>query len=362
MDYFRKHDSTSSDLWLNLSALRRDQKFDEVQEVIRSFLAIHGKKAEPWMYELLSVAMEMNHRPPEQFKAALGFAADLAVQHRQPYDLTRVADSLHLHGLDTRAAELLDLAAEIDPGSPRPLIMSMNLAREMLDAKRMGEAVDRFLALGWPGQDDAWRAETHRQVEDLAKALREKGRSEEAQALLERLPEAETRDLVIRLKWTGDADLDLVVQEPLGATARVLQARTVFGGAIVANGYGKHPLEVYSAPRAFPGVYKVDIETIYNDEKSPAQEVTLEYVLHEGTPEEKVEAVPIDLGSTSPITIVLDRGRRTEVLPYQAPASPTSAVGPESAGTEKAPRPTPPSITPGQAADALRPQATSPPR
>jgi hypothetical protein len=188
------------------------------------------------MYELMAVTLEINGRSKEQVQKSLGYAADLAVKARHPFDLTRVADSLHLAGLDRRAGELIDLAASIDPGQARPLIMSVNLAQSLNDPGRMADAAERLLSLGWPGTDETWRAELRKQVEELAAKLQTAGRAEEAQTLLDRLAAAEPRDVVLRLQWQGDADLDLFVTEPLGAEASVLRPRTVFGGAILANG------------------------------------------------------------------------------------------------------------------------------
>ena len=84
----------------------------------------------------------------------------------------------------------------------------------------MADAVDRLLALGWPGSDARLRSDARKQVEQLAKTLHEEGREREADTLLARLTQAEARDLFIRLTWLGDAGLGLVVDEPLGATAR----------------------------------------------------------------------------------------------------------------------------------------------
>src|SRR5262249_26251474 len=155
--------------------------------------------------------------------------------------------------------------------------------------KRMGESVERLLSLGWPGLDEAVRRDARKQVEALAKSLTEEGRAAEADALLARLPEAEARDLVVRLSWLGDADLHLGVGEPLRGTDKVSAPRTVFGGAIVKNGFGAHPEEVYTCPRGFDGEYTIRVETIANDEKKPALKATLEIITHEGTPQEHKE-------------------------------------------------------------------------
>ena len=54
--------------------------------------------------------------------------------------------------------------------------------------------------------------------------LREEDRGDEADRSLASLPAAEARDVFIRLTWDGDADFDLVVQEPLGAPRPVHHA------------------------------------------------------------------------------------------------------------------------------------------
>src|SRR5262249_1178480 len=155
---------------------------------------------------------------------ALGYAADLAVQSRNPNYLVSVADQMFLLGYLDRVGTLLDQAAELVPYSAGPSVMSINLAQKTKDPKRMGDAVDRLLSLGWPGDpgfDEGVRRETRKQVETLARSLREEGRTDEADALLKRLSDSEARDLFIRLSWVGDADLDLVVEDPLGATTKV---------------------------------------------------------------------------------------------------------------------------------------------
>src|SRR5439155_22110354 len=139
--------------------------------------------------------------------------------------------------------------------------------------------------------------DARRQLERLARTLREEARGDEADRLLARLPEAEARDLFLRLSWTGDADLDLYVAEPLGATACYATPRTVFGGSVVQNGYGKHPEEVYVCPRGFDGDYSIKIETAYNNPDKPATQAILEVITHEGTPQESKSTHTIALGA-----------------------------------------------------------------
>jgi len=218
-----------------------------------------------------------------------------------------------------RLADLLDQAMKAAPARAEPILMSLLMAEQVRDPKRMGDSAEALLSLGWPGVDGAWRVAIPKRLTALAKTLREEGRAEEAKALLERIPKIEARDLVIRLTWNGEARLELAVDEPLGATADHATPRTVFGGALVKEGRGKDRESVYVCPRGFNGEYVARVQTLYNDPKKPAQVATFEVITHEGTPEEKVVTKTVSLAKPQPVRITLTGGRRTTVLPYDAP-------------------------------------------
>src|SRR5262249_8217032 len=200
------------------------------------------------------------------------------------------------------------------------------------DPERMAAAIDALLSLGWPGFDEQLRADVRKEAETLAKTLREDRRSAEADTLLARLAESEARDLFVRLTWLGDAGLSLAVDEPLGATARDVTPRTVFGGSIVKGGWGKHPESVYVCPRGFDGKYTISIETIYNNPDKPALEATLEIITHEGTPQEHKDTRKIKLGkSPAPVVVTLKGGHRKSAMPF---LSPKAIETPETAATK----------------------------
>ena len=204
-------------------------------------------------------------------------------------------------------------------------MMSVNLALKTKDPARMGDAAERLLSLGWPGVnfDEQMRKDVAEQVNKLVQALKDDGKTDEAASLAARLVASQARDVVVVLSWTGEADLDLAVEEPLGATACFKTPRTVFGGAIISNGFGKHPEEVYSCPRAFDGDYKVRVETIYTDEAKPVTEAKLVVITHEGAEVgEKRQEYTINLAKPSPVVVHLTGGRRKEVLPFIARPSP----------------------------------------
>jgi hypothetical protein len=280
---------------------------------------------------------------------------------------------MFLRGYYERIGALLDEAAARVPHRSDPLVMSINLAQRTKDPKRMGDTIDRLLSLGWPGLDEYFRKESRVQAERLSQALREDNRNQEANALLARLPEAEARDVFIRLHWDGDADFDLVVQEPLGAEAQFSSPRTVFGGSIIKNGYGKNPDEVYVCPRGFSGDYRVRIDTIYTNPENPPTKLVMETITHEGTAQEHKEThvlTPED-PKAKPVVVTLKQGRRTTVLPFLSPAAilesvtpPPPASKPKRAAPDRRPNAAPGQDgTPGQVkAPRERAAAGSPPR
>ncbi|WP_148593373.1 tetratricopeptide repeat protein [Aquisphaera giovannonii] len=331
-DFYRTHDQGPEKLREALRILNLSRSFREVHAMLTGYLTQRVSQREPWMYEALALSIEMNNGRPEDVKTALNYAADLAQRTHNPNDLVSAADKLYLKGYYDRVGALLDEAAAKVPHRSEPLVMMINLAQKTRDAGRMGDAVERLLSLGWPGQDEYYRIEARNQVEKLAAALREDAKPSEAKSLLDRLAAAEARDVFIRLSWDGDADYDLVVSEPLGASASKLLPRTVFGGSIVKNGYGKHPEDIYVCPRGFDGEYTVRISMVYSNPEKPTTRLTLETITHEGTPEEKKDSHTLSPSDpqTKPVVVKLQGGRRKTVLPFLSPAA---AIESAKAGT-----------------------------
>ena len=125
------------------------------------------------MYVAYAIATEENQGKPEDVKLSLYYAADMAQRSHNPNDLVRAADQLFLRGYYDRVGPLLDEAATKVPHRFEPLVMSINLAQKTHDAKRMGDAIERLLSLGWPGNDEYLRRESHNQADRLASTLRE---------------------------------------------------------------------------------------------------------------------------------------------------------------------------------------------
>jgi hypothetical protein len=318
--YYRSDDKDRTDperLRRTLRDLNRIGKPRELHAALIGYLENHSKLAEPWMYEALASAIELNQGSAGDVKKALYYAADLAQQTHNPNHLVSAADQLLYRGYLERVGPLLDEAISLVPHCCDPMSMSILLAQKTSDPKRMASSVDDLLSLGWPGRDEYFRLESGNQVETLASSLEEGGRTQEAQELRSKLTASQARDVFVRLTWDGDADFDLLVEEPLGVTASYQNPRTVFGGAILKNGYGSHPEEVYVCPRGFAGDYTIRVSTIYTNPEKPVTRLTLETITHEGTLGEKKQSLDLNPDKPGkPVVVHLDSGRRKKVLPY----------------------------------------------
>ena len=339
MKYYRTNDEKKikpESLRETVGLLNQSGKTRDVHAALLAYLTLHGKQAEPWMYEALAMAIEMNRGSDTDMKTALNYAADLAQKSHNPNFLVSVADIMYRKGVLDRVGALLDEAADKVPHRSEPLVMSINLAQKTKDPRRMSESIDRLLSLGWPGQDEYFRTEARNQAEALSKSLREDGRGPEADTLQAKVANSESRDVFIRLTWDGQADFDITVEEPLGVTASYEIPRTVFGGAMLKNGYGSHPEEVYVCPRGFDGDYTIRINTIWTDPNKPVTRLTLETIVHEGTAKEQKSVQNLVPGKLDkPFVVHLSDGRRKKVLPFVDPAATMEEIQTQLAKTAK---------------------------
>lgn len=332
-----KANDDPEDVLALVSLLRVDKKFRDIEGVLRGYLRHHSDMAEVWMYDTLVLAIDINKGDMEEAKILAGYAAHLARQSENPNDLFQVADILLLRnwlepvgaeGYKANLGEILDRLEKRVPHRIEPYLMNMMLAERTQNPARMADVAESILSLGWPGRDEGIRREMKSRVDALAKGLRADDRSGEAKAMQERVSESSVIDLSIKLKWKGAADLDLIVEEPLGAKANYDTPRTVFGGSLISNGRGTKPEqqaeEAYVCPRSFDGTYKIQVKSIYNSPEDPKQKVRtaeLEIITRLGSGKERKEThvVSLEKEPIEPITFRMTGGRRTEVLPFLAP-------------------------------------------
>jgi hypothetical protein len=127
---------------------------------------------------------------------------------------------------------------------------------------------------------------------------------------------------VVKVSWTGEADLDLYVEEPGGTICSRENLRTICGGIMMGDKASRPAesgivSEYYVAPRGFAGDYRMAIRRVWGE--IPTGKVTVEIYRNFRTPQETSMKRQVQLDDKGAIVYFkLDEGRRTEKLNRQA--------------------------------------------
>ncbi len=116
--------------------------------------------------------------------------------------------------------------------------------------------------------------------------LEQEGHDQEAADYRARLNDALRRDCVVKVSWTGNADVDIEVEEPSGSICSLGEPRTLSGGVNLGDAYASgndSPVmsESYVCPEGFAGKYRVKIHRVWGD--VAAGKVTVDVYRHYGS-------------------------------------------------------------------------------
>lgn len=263
-DFFTAHRPTPGRV--REATLKLHERKDHEQVIALIEAALVAGHAQPWMYEVLALTMEVAGRPREDVERVLLSNVDFSALNISSSLYS--AAMLTRFGRTKRALELYRQAADIDRTRAEPYVLALKLADELGSAEDVAWAVEGVLAYVWTPD---WEAR-HRDAESLAKAwearLRKEQRVREADELAAKVTSAKIRDLDIELSWSGPGDLDLFVEEPRGSECGFDRRRSAGGGIFVHDGFGpdqKNTWERYVCPRGFAGDYRVRIRHASGD-------------------------------------------------------------------------------------------------
>ncbi|NDC64765.1 MAG: hypothetical protein EBZ59_12480, partial [Planctomycetia bacterium] len=305
-------------LRVTAAELGRQGRFDRAADLISAAIACgHG---EPWMYEALAMAMEAAGRPREDVERALLSTADFA---STPVDLLALAQYLARFGSVTRAIRICRQVAAVDPANREAYALAMSLAARSDDVSTLRWACPGVLAHEWPSDQQEIAVRAARLARASIDTLEKAGKAADAAAFRTAVDEALIRDIDLELSWNGDADVDLVVEEPSGSVCSAASPRSSSGGTLLADaGPASGPAgdpsdatqrERYVAARAFPGTYRILVRRAWG--KVAADTVTAHLTLHRGTDREQRLRRQLPLGADEVLLAVdLPDGRRREPL------------------------------------------------
>jgi hypothetical protein len=294
--------------------LMKDHKFEHVVALIQA--ALRNGHAQPWMYEGMGLALQAMNRPKAEVERALMSAVDFATSTDE---VMYAAMYMSRIGLDRRAYKLFRQVAAMEPTRHEPYLHGILIAQRLEDLDAIQWACTGVLSQAWEKDKiEIVQAARHLAI-STPERLRKENREEEAKQFEAALNDALSRDLIVRVSWTGDADVDLSVEEPTGTVCSLRSPRTLSGGVLLADdrtsGEKEHAgyIEDYVVPRAFAGDYKILIRRVWG--KVTAGKVTVDIVSQYGTMEQKHLRQQIPLGEKDAlVNFNLKEGRRKEPL------------------------------------------------
>ena len=280
--------------------------------------ALIQSEPQPWMYEVLGLSMEFAKRPKEDVERAMLSRVDFTAA-KFP-DILESAAYLKSLGCDHQALVLYRQAARLAPARPEAYILGLRVARDLKDVPAVEWGAAGVLTNVWQTGYETH----HREAENIAavveESLSKSGRVAESDTLKASVAAAHQRDLILRLTWAGNADLDLSVEEPNGGVCSFESRFTQGGGAYTHDGYGPkiaNCFEEYICASGLPGDYVVRVSVLSGDVVGRRAELVIRRYVGTADESEKTMPIPID-GRDKVVRLTLHEGRRQSLVERSA--------------------------------------------
>jgi hypothetical protein len=202
-------------------------------------------------------------------------------------------------------------------------VHGLQAAQRLDDLQGIQWACVGILSQAWPKEQRSIEANAFRVAEATLLRLEKQGQTEAAKKFEAELSQALVRDCIVKITWTGDADVDLLVEEPSGTICSLQNSRTTAGGVMLGDSYARDNgkstegySEVYVCPQAFAGQYRMLLRRIWGT--VTAGKVTVDIVTNYRAENQTHIHQQIPLAEKDAIVIFdVQNGRRTEPLDEQ---------------------------------------------
>lgn len=245
-------------------------------------------------------------------------AVDLANNEEQ---VLYVAEYMARSGLKARALKLYQQVAKTSPSRIEPYLQGLSLAKSLGDVAGIKWACVGILSQSWPREERTIGEDAFRIAKSTYESLLKENRQTEAEAFDQAVRRAMARDCVVKVTWTGDADVDMMVVEPSGTICSMRNPRSIAGGVFFGDASAADPgtsadgySEIYTCPQGYSGEYRVLLRNAWGRPTSGT--VTLAIYRNYRTDKQTFEQKQIKLGDKDhQVVFELKEGRRMEALP-----------------------------------------------
>lgn len=321
--YFSSDEYNDSLVRATALNLKFQNKYSDVIVMLET--AILAGKVQPWMYEALAIAQMCDGRPKAEYErtlmSAVAFCDDLPT-------MLLIATYLERLNLESRALKVYREVAKYNPDNGEVYIRALRVAQRINDAESKRWAALGILSLAWQEDQKKSFDEALFVVQGLIQDLRKAGNVKELKKLQLEATKAMERDCVIRVSWTGNADIDIAVEEPGGTVCSLQNCKTTAGGVLLGDAHAgqlnkdNHGVmsETYVCPKGFNGDYKILVKRVWGE--VVGGKVNVELIAHSGGKLEKKMTSKLELkNGEAGFMFALADGRRTEPLPQQIVAN-----------------------------------------
>jgi hypothetical protein len=312
--YFAEHRPDSASVRETARQLVAKMQLDQVIAMINA--ALRNGQPQAWMYESLGIAMELKGSSKTDIERAVMSAADFSTS---PDEMMYIAQYLSRLGLDRRAMLVCQQVAKVAPLRSEAYVLGLRSAEEENDVAGIRWATIGILSQAWPTNMAEIELTASRVAKATLERLASEGRTAERDAFLKELQEAVVRDCVVRVSWTGEADVDVSVEEPSGSVCSATDPRTIGGGVKLGDGYtakdkaDEGASEVYVCPKGFAGSYRVQIHRVWGE--VAAGKVTVDVYTHLRSGDVQHERQQLEVSDKDALVIFdLNHGRRSEPI------------------------------------------------
>jgi hypothetical protein len=176
------------------------------------------------------------------------------------------------------------------------------------------------LSQAWPAEQRHIEQNARRVALATLNELRDAGLKTEAEQFETACVDAMMRDCVVRVSWTGEADIDMKVYEPSGTICGLRLPRSPSGGVLMGDAFASRsemPTEGYSetyvCPQGFSGEYRVLLRRVWG--KVTAGHVSVDIFTHYGSKEQTHIRQNIPLADKDAMLVFkLENGRRVQPI------------------------------------------------
>ncbi len=237
-----------------------------------------------------------------------------------PNEAVRIAKHFVRKGMKKEALDLLQDVAKVEPYRYDIFALALPLASELKDTESLKWVCLGVLSKAWPKAQAQLFDEANVAARATAIRLAQSGRIVESKAFEEAMKSAMMRDIVVRINWTGDADLDIRVREPAGTICSLKNPQSIGGGVLLGDtssvsesaklgGFS----EYYVCSQGFAGQYDILVRRVWGE--VTGGKATVEIYTDYGTADQKLIVKQLDLSEKdSLIQVAVKNGHRKEPI------------------------------------------------